>query len=40
MVAIKRTALGTTIPYGPYLVAGVLYVMATGDLAQSPFTMP
>jgi leader peptidase (prepilin peptidase)/N-methyltransferase len=31
MIALKRSALGTTIPYGPYLVAGVIYVLLSGN---------
>jgi leader peptidase (prepilin peptidase)/N-methyltransferase len=39
-VATKRTALGATIPYGPYLVAGVLYVMLSGYTVHPPFVIP
>jgi leader peptidase (prepilin peptidase) / N-methyltransferase len=38
MVAIKRSALGTTIPYGPYLVAGVLYVLVNGGTMHPLFS--
>jgi len=39
-IILKRSAFGTTMPYGPYLVAGVLYIMLSGDLIHPPFTMP
>ncbi len=38
MVAIKRSALGTTIPYGPYLVGGVLYVLVNGGTLHPLFS--
>jgi leader peptidase (prepilin peptidase)/N-methyltransferase len=39
-IILKRSAFGTTMPYGPYLVAGVLYIMLSGDLIHPPFSMP
>jgi leader peptidase (prepilin peptidase)/N-methyltransferase len=34
MIAMKRSNLGTAIPYGPYLVAGVIYVLLNGNTLQ------
>jgi leader peptidase (prepilin peptidase)/N-methyltransferase len=31
LLAIRRSPLGTTIPYGPYLVIGVVYVLLMGN---------
>lgn len=31
LLLIRRSALGTAIPYGPYLVIGVVYVILTGN---------
>jgi|GEM_PF-326358 len=30
VLVLRRTTMGATMPYGPYLVAGVLYVMISG----------
>jgi prepilin signal peptidase PulO-like enzyme (type II secretory pathway) len=34
MVAVRRHGLRTTMPYGPYLVVGVLYILARGNTAN------
>ena len=39
-IILRRSAFGTTMPYGPYLVAGVLYVVLSGYLSHSPFAIP
>ena len=39
-VVLNRSALGTAIPYGPYLVGGVLFVVLNGYLIHTPFVMP
>ena len=39
-VIMNRSALGTAIPYGPYLVGGVLFVILNGYLIHTPFVMP
>ncbi len=40
VLVLRRSAFGTAIPYGPYLVGGVLYVMLSGYLVHSPFAIP
>lgn len=35
LLLLRRTPFGSTIPYGPYLVAGVLYVLVIGNTMHS-----
>jgi prepilin signal peptidase PulO-like enzyme (type II secretory pathway) len=30
-VLLRRTPFGSTIPYGPYLVAGAIYILVMGN---------
>ena len=39
LLVLRRSPMGSTIPYGPYLVIGVLYVLLTGN-SQHPFYFP
>jgi leader peptidase (prepilin peptidase)/N-methyltransferase len=38
LVALRRGSLRATIPYGPFLVAGVLYVLLAGNTLHSPYS--
>jgi leader peptidase (prepilin peptidase)/N-methyltransferase len=38
IIVWRRGSLRATMPYGPYLVAGVLYVLLSGNTLHSPFT--
>lgn len=31
LLVLRRSPLGTTIPYGPYLVAGIIYLLVSGN---------
>jgi leader peptidase (prepilin peptidase)/N-methyltransferase len=39
-VSQRRNIMGTSIPYGPFLVIGALYYYLLGDLVWLPFTSP
>lgn len=39
-LATRRSTIGSTIPYGPFLVAGVLYVMVNGYALHPLFSVP
>jgi leader peptidase (prepilin peptidase)/N-methyltransferase len=38
LLVLRHGALRATMPYGPYLVAGILYVLLRGNTVFSPFT--
>lgn len=35
----RRSALGSTIPYGPYLALGMLYILLIGNTSHSMYTL-
>jgi leader peptidase (prepilin peptidase)/N-methyltransferase len=37
VLAIRRSAIGTTIPYGPFLAAGTIYVLVNGNTIHSMY---
>jgi leader peptidase (prepilin peptidase)/N-methyltransferase len=37
VVAVRRSAIGTTIPYGPFLAAGAIYVLVNGNTMHSMY---
>jgi leader peptidase (prepilin peptidase)/N-methyltransferase len=37
VVVLKRSTFGGTIPYGPYLVAGVIYILVSGNTTHPLF---
>lgn len=39
MLILRRSPLGTTIPYGPYLVAGALYVLVSGNTTHPLYAL-
>ena len=39
VLLVRRSAFGTTIPYGPYLVIGVLYVLLSGNTTHPLYTV-
>jgi len=39
MLVLRRSPLGTTIPYGPYLVAGALYVLVSGNTTHPLYAL-
>ncbi len=38
ILLLRRGSLRATMPYGPYLVAGALYVLVSGNTLNSPFS--
>lgn len=39
LLAVRRSAFGAAIPYGPFLVAGVLYVLVSGNTLHPLYSM-
>jgi leader peptidase (prepilin peptidase)/N-methyltransferase len=39
LLALRRSPLGTTIPYGPYLVIGVIYVLLSGNTTHPVYAV-
>ena len=39
LLVLRRSPLGTTIPYGPYLVIGVVYVLLSGNTTQPLYAL-
>lgn len=39
LLAFRRSPLGSTIPYGPYLVIGVVYVLLSGNTTHPLYTV-
>jgi leader peptidase (prepilin peptidase)/N-methyltransferase len=39
VVLVRRSAMGTVIPYGPFLIGGVIYILVTGNTLHPIYTV-